>query len=94
MKRLIRLEVLDDYRVHLAFDDGVTGIVDFSAKPRTGVFAAWQDYGFSRRARIGDAGELIWNDQIDFGANTLWLRVTGQPPVALSPGFAPPAVHA
>lgn len=94
MKRITRLDILDGYRVRLAFDDGVEGVVDFSAKPRIGVYAAWQDYGHFRRARIGDAGELIWDEQIDFSANTLWLRITGKPPEALSPGFASPAVHA
>ena len=94
MKRITQVEVLDGYRVRLAFDDGVEGIVDFSAKPRTGVYAPWQDYAYFRRARIGDAGELIWDDQLDFGANTLWLRITGHPPEALAPGFASPALHA
>lgn len=94
MKRIIRLEVLDGYRVRLAFDDGVSGVVDFSAKARTGVYAPWQDYAYFRRARIGDAGELIWDDQLAFGANSLWLRITGQPPETLSPGFAAPSLHA
>jgi hypothetical protein len=36
-----------------------------------------------RKARTGDSGELIWNDQIDFCPDSLWLQVTGQKPEAL-----------
>lgn len=80
MKKITAIKVLDDYRVWLRFDDGVAGEIDFSSKPRTGVFAFWNDRENFRTARVGDAGELIWNDQIDFCADSLWLQVTGQKP--------------
>jgi hypothetical protein len=83
MKKITALKVLENYRVHLRFNDGAEGEVDFASKPRTGVFAFWNDYKNFSAARIGDAGELIWNDQIDFCADSLWLQVTGQKPEAL-----------
>ena len=85
MKKIIGLTVLESYRIQLQFDDGVEGIVDFSAKPRAGVYARWQDYEFFRRARIGAFGELVWDEQIDFCPDALWLQVTGKGPEALEP---------
>ena len=44
-------------------------------------------------ARIGDGGELMWDRQLDFCPDSLWLLVTGQKPEALPEQKAPP-VHA
>ena len=91
MKKITAFKVLDDYRVWLRFDDGVEGEVDFSHKPLTGVYAPWQDYDFFRQARIGEFGELCWDDQLDFCPDALWLLVTGRQPGELDakPGPAP-----
>ena len=56
MKTISALKILDNYRVWLRFNDGAAGEVDFSSKPRTGVFAFWNSYENFRRARIGDCG--------------------------------------
>jgi len=94
MKKITALKVLDHYRVWLRFDDGVEGEVDFSRKPHTGVYAPWQDYDYFRRARIGDYGELRWDDQLDFGADSLWLGVTGRTPEELDGEPQSSRVHA
>jgi hypothetical protein len=94
MKRITQLRVLEGFRVWLRFDDDVEGIVDFSTRARTGVYAAWEDYDFFRRARIGDAGELVWNEQLDFCPDTLWLRVTGRTPENLASNLVSATVHA
>lgn len=95
MKKLVAVTVLDGYRLRLRFEDGVDGVVDFSSKPRTGVFARWEDYQFFRQARIGSCGELVWDDQIDFCPDALWLQVTGQPAEALDSQLLPlPAFEA
>ena len=93
MKKITALKVLDKYRVWLRFNDGVEGEVDFPQKPRTGVYASWNSYENFRNARIGDCGELLWNDQLDFGPDSLWLQVTGQKPEALL-DQKPQPVHA
>ena len=93
MKKITAIKVLDDYRVWLRFNDGVEGEVDFSRKPRTGVFAAWNSYENFRQAHIGDCGELLWDSQLDFCPDSLWLQVTGQKPEVLL-DQTPKLVHA
>jgi hypothetical protein len=93
MKKITHLKILDNYRVWLRFNDGAEGEVDFSSKLRTGVYVFWENYENFRKARVGEAGELHWNDQIDFGADSLWLKMTGQNPETLL-NQDPPHVHA
>lgn len=83
MKKITAIKVLENYRVSLRFNDGAEGEIDFSRKPRTGVFAFWNNYENFRIAHVGDFGELHWNDQIDFCPDSLWLQVTGEKPEAL-----------
>ena len=93
MKKITALKVLENCRVWLRFNDGVEGEMDFSQKGRTDVFAFWNNYENFRQARIGDCGELLWNDQIDFCPDSLWLQVTGQKPEVLL-NQKPQPVHA
>ena len=96
MKKIMALKRLNDYRVWLRFDDGVEGEVDFSTKPRTGVFAPWNDYEFYRQARLGEQRRtLTWPGELDFCADALWLQLTGQQPEDLFPNLRNPrSVHA
>jgi hypothetical protein len=87
MKKLVALKVLDHYRIWLRFNDGVEGVADFARKPHTGVYASWQDYGYFSRARIGQAGELLWDDQLEFCPDALWLEVSGKPLEQTAPVF-------
>jgi len=59
MKKITALKVLDNYRVWLRFSDGVEGEVDFSSKPRTGVYAGWASYDFS--VRLASAAAANWS---------------------------------
>ncbi len=52
MKKITAIKVLENYRVSLRFNDGAEGEIDFSSKPRTGVFAFWNNYENFRKARI------------------------------------------
>jgi hypothetical protein len=73
-----QVKVLEEYRVELMFNDGRSGVVDLSHLVGKGVFAAWQDYESFKRVRIGESGELVWNDQIDLCPDSLYLQATGQ----------------
>ena len=86
MKKITALKVLDHYRVWLRFNDGVEGEVDFSAKPRTGVFVPWKDYEFYRQARLGEQGRtLTWPGELDFCADAPCLQITGKESADLFP---------
>lgn len=78
MHKVTRVKVLKDYRLELAFDDGRSGVVDLSHLAGQGVFGAWTDYAVFQQVRIGESGELVWNDQIDLCPDALYLQATHQ----------------
>ena len=85
MHKVTRVKVLPDYRLELVFDDGETGVVSLAHLAGNGVFAAWTDYAVFRQVRIGESGELVWNDQIDLCPDALYLKATHQRPEEVFP---------
>ena len=94
MYKITNAEVLEDYRLSLTFSDGIRGTVDLSALAGSGVFALWNDYGEFQKVKIGDAGELIWSDQVDLCPDSLYLQVTGKRPEDVFPSLKHELVHA
>jgi hypothetical protein len=75
MHRIVNVDVLDGFRLGLAFDDGVQGNVDLSHLAGRGVFRIWDDRSVFESVQIGSAGELVWTDQADLCADALYLKV-------------------
>lgn len=70
-----RIRYKGDYTYHIAFDDGLTGDVDFSPYLDRGpVFAALRDLDLFRRAKI-EGGTVAWPNGADIAPETLYERV-------------------
>ena len=71
----------DGYRIELAFDNGRSGIVDFSKYlHRGGVFERFRDMEFFRNFKVNeDLGVLTWGDEVDIAPETLYSEATGEP---------------
>lgn len=91
---LVEAKALPEYRLHLRYADGTEGDVDVSRLVGRGVFKAWKDPGVFESVRIGDAGDLMWGDDIDLCADKLYLKLTNQEPEDIFPGLGKPASHA
>jgi len=94
MRKVTEVEVLENYRLRLTFDDGTRGVADLSGLPRRGVFALWDDYGQFSKVKIGPAGELVWADRVDLCPDALYLKVTGKTPEDLFPALKHEPAHA
>lgn len=94
MRRIANVKPLQGYRLELAFDDGITGIVDLSHLAGQGVFAAWKDSQVFEQVRIGSSGEIAWGDRIDLCPDALYLEVTGKKPEDLFPSLRTESSHA
>ena len=94
MKKVAQVQVLQEYRLELTFDDGVAGTVDLSDLVGKGVFSLWNDPAAFAAVRIGSLGELTWGDQIDLCPDSLYLKVTGQSVDQLFPGIRGEHSHA
>jgi len=94
MRRINDVKFLGDYRLELVFDDGVTGVVDLSDLVGKGVFALWRDRAAFARVRIGNSGELVWDDQVDLCPDALYLKATAKKPEDLFPALRREPSHA
>ena len=80
MLRPVALRALPDYKLWLRYSDGAEGEVDLSDLAGRGVFKLWDDYSAFESARIGEHGEIIWNDAIDLCPDALYMKLTGKRP--------------
>ena len=94
MRKISKVKVLSDYRLELAFDDGVCGAVDLSDLVGKGVFDLWRDRHAFEQVRIGAFGELTWGDQIDLCPDALYLKATGKKPEDVFPALRREPVRA
>ncbi len=94
MRKILKVQALEGYRLALEFDDGVSGIADVSDLVGQGVFALWRDPHAFEQVVIGSSGELVWSDQIDLCPDSLYLRITGQKPEDIFPALRREPTHA
>ena len=95
MPRLVEVKPLPGYRLWLRFDDGVEGVVDLSGLVGKGVFVIWKDEERFRSVRIGDGGELVWEQDVDLCPDALYLEITGKRPAEVFPNLkAVQEIHA
>jgi hypothetical protein len=95
MKRIQEVVALEGYDLRITFDDGVSGVLHFDQEPMTGVFARWKDPLFFSQVRIGDRGRtLVWPEEIDLCADSLWVQVTSARAEAVMPGLVESPIHA
>ena len=81
LKDVISAQYKDDYQIELTFEDGATGIVDFSKYlHKGGVFEKFKDIEFFKNFKINrELGVLTWSDEIDIAPETLYAEATKTP---------------
>jgi len=94
MIKPISVTALPNYRIHIAFSDGVEGEVDLSDLAGQGVFEAWKDQGFFERVHLGPGRQIQWSDEIELCPDAIYMRLTGKTPEELFPGLRHETPHA
>jgi len=75
MNDVIDIRYRGDYVYWIAFDDGVSGHVDFSDYPARGpVFEPLKDPAFFQRAAI-EGGTIAWPNGSDIAPETLYEKI-------------------
>lgn len=73
---VIRVEVVGDHRLHLGFEDGAEGEIDFSGRKWRGVFEPLRDPGYFGRVQLDrELGTIVWPNGADIAPETLHARV-------------------
>lgn len=75
------IKFLGEYKIHVKFKNGKSGILDFSSYPnRNGVFSKFNDINFFKQAYINpEFGVLTWPGGIDIAPETIYSKATGEP---------------
>lgn len=74
-----QVEVVGKHRLHLCFEDGCEGEIDFSPLTWRGVFEALRDPSYFEQVRLDrELGTIVWPNGADIAPETLRARV-GQP---------------
>jgi hypothetical protein len=81
LKDIVEVEPLEDYRLHLRFEDGVSGVVDIAKLVSfTGVFAPLEDKAYFTQVKVNpDIGTICWPNQADLDPDVLYSLITGEP---------------
>ena len=85
---------LDGFKIRLKFSDGAAGEVDFSHLAGRGVFAFWNEPANFKKVTIENGRCLVWGDEIDLDADSLYLKLTGKKPEELFPALKEETAHA
>ncbi len=87
LKDVIDVRVMDDYQLHLRFEDGVQGAVDVAGIVAfTGVFAPLRSQDYFRRVRVdAELGTICWPNGADLDPDVLYSLVTGEPILLAEP---------
>jgi len=80
MHDVISAKYLDGYKIEVAFDNGKSGVANFSEYPdRGGVFARFKDMNFFKSCQVNEElGVLAWGEEIDIAPETLYSLATGE----------------
>lgn len=70
---VLRADYRGEYRIHLAFNDGLTETIDFSEWLYGPVFEPLKDLGYFQRFFL-DGGTVAWPNGADIAPETLYER--------------------
>jgi Protein of unknown function (DUF2442) len=77
LNRIVRVAPLPHYRLEVAFEDGVSGIVDLAGDLDGEVFEPLRDEAFFRQVTIDEYGVPTWPNGADLAPDAIYLEITG-----------------
>lgn len=81
LKDITAAQPLENYRLHLRFEDGKEGIVDLSRSLTfQGVFTPLRDPAYFAQVQVdSESGTVTWPNGVDLDPDVLYAEVTGEP---------------
>lgn len=81
LKDISSVQPLENYQLHLKFEDNQEGVVDISQLIEfTGIFAPLQDLTYFNQVKLNpEWGTIYWENGADLDPDVLYSLVTNQP---------------
>jgi hypothetical protein len=92
--KILEARPLDNYKIWLKFTDQSAGDVDLSHLAGKGVFSSWNKYENFKNVSVENGRRLVWPDEIDIDADSLYLKLTGKTPEDIFPALKEEYIHA
>jgi hypothetical protein len=78
LNRIVRVEALANYRLHIEFDDGVKGTIDLSGELTGDVFQPLRDEAMFRQVTVDEYGAVCWPNGADLAPDAMHIELTGK----------------
>jgi hypothetical protein len=81
LKDISSVQPLENYQLHLKFEDNQEGVVDINQLIEfTGIFAPLQDLAYFKQVKLNpEWGTIYWENGADLDPDVLYSIVTNQP---------------
>jgi len=81
LKDISSVQLLENYQLHLKFEDNQEGVVDISQLIEfTGIFAPLQDLAYFNQVKLNpEWGTIHWENGADLDPDVLYSIVSNQP---------------
>ncbi|HEY5312271.1 MAG TPA: DUF2442 domain-containing protein [Pirellulales bacterium] len=79
LPRVVKVAPLPQYRLHVEFDDGVSGTIDLSDELDGEVFRTLRDEAIFRQVRVDEFGAVCWPNGPDLAPDAMHAQLTGEP---------------
>jgi hypothetical protein len=78
MQKVIRVEALGGYRIHVEFGDGTAGEIDLSDRLFGPVFEPLRDESEFRKVMVDEFGAVAWPCGADLAPDAMYRRVAAR----------------
>ncbi len=68
------VKALADYKIRVAFDDGVSGIVDLTDLVQKGIFQVLKDVSLFQKVYVAGAA-IAWSDELEIDAGSIYAEI-------------------
>jgi hypothetical protein len=75
MRKPIQVEALPEYRLRVAYPDGVVGIIDLADDVGHGVFTPLADEAFFGTVHVGQFGQIAWSEDIEICSDAAYHEI-------------------
>ncbi len=77
MAKIVEAIPIENYKLQLTFQDGVSGTVDVSDMLDGEAFQDWNDYQFFKKMTLDEElHTVVWPNGVDLSADTLYMEIT------------------
>jgi hypothetical protein len=80
LKDIVAVQPLEEYKLHLRFEDGIEGVVDVSQLIEfEGIFAALKELSCFNQVQLDpELGTIVWSNEADLDPDVLYAIITDQ----------------